>query len=75
MDPKEIHPVVDEIITQIPDWMDAKSILVEPLEGLTNTNYSVTVNGKRFVLRVSGQNTTKLGINRKHELEMLTAVF
>ena len=69
-----MHTEVDEIIKQIPEWNSADDLLIEPLEGLTNTNYSVTVNGKRFVLRISGQNTERLGINRDHEIEALSAV-
>jgi thiamine kinase-like enzyme len=65
---------VDEIIKQIPAWKDVDNLQVEPLAGLTNTNYIVTVHGDRFVLRVSGQNTVHLGINREYEFEALTAV-
>ena len=65
---------VDEIIKRIPEWDSADSLLIEPLKGLTNTNYSVTVDGERFVLRVSGQNTGQLGINRNYEIEVLSAV-
>lgn len=64
---------VDEIIKRIPGWNDSDNILIEPQEGLTNTNYSVTVNGERFFLRVSGPNAEQLGINRNHELEVLSA--
>ena len=66
--------VVAEIIKQIPDWRDVDNIQVESLAGLTNTNYLATVNGVRFVLRVSGPNTARLGINRNHEIEILSAV-
>lgn len=65
---------VDEIIKRISDWKDVSNLRVEPFGGLTNTNYSVTVNEERFVLRVSGQNTARLGINRNHEIEILTEV-
>jgi thiamine kinase-like enzyme len=65
---------VNEIIKKIPEWRDVDNLKIETLKGLTNTNYLVTANGKRFVLRVSGQNTERLGINRKHELEVLKAV-
>ena len=62
---------INEIISQISDWEKAEDLQIEPLQGLTNTNYSVIVNGKRFVLRVSGKNTTRLGINRQYEFEAL----
>ena len=69
-----MHTEIDGIIKQIPEWNSADDLLIKPLGGLTNTNYSVTVNGERFVLRVSGQNVEKLGINRNYELEALSAV-
>jgi thiamine kinase-like enzyme len=65
---------VDEIIKRIPAWNDVDNLQVEPLAGLNNTNYLVTVNGARFVLRISGQNTAPLGINREYESEVLSAV-
>ncbi|MCX6064756.1 MAG: hypothetical protein NT121_03245 [Chloroflexi bacterium] len=65
---------VDEIIKQIPAWKNVDNLQVEPLEGLTNTNYLVTVKGNRFVLRVSGQNKVQLGLNRENEFEVLSAV-
>ena len=60
-----------EIIAQIPGWSDAQNLVIEPLGGLTNTNYLVTTKGQKFVLRVSGKNSDHLGINRRHELEAL----
>ncbi len=69
---RDTNSKVYEIIKQIPDWSIADTLHIEPLKGLTNNNYAVTVNGKRFVLRVSGQNTLYLGINRTHEIEALT---
>ncbi len=56
-----------EIIARMPIWQGMRDIQVEPIAGLTNRNYRVTVGGERFVLRVSGQNTARLGINRAHE--------
>jgi thiamine kinase-like enzyme len=73
MDWKNTHPEVEQIIQQIPEWHDAGCLRLAPLAGLTNTNYSVTVDGERFVLRVSGHNTEQLGINRDHEIEALSA--
>jgi len=63
--------IVHRIITRIPAWQGQENILVEQIAGLTNSNYLVTVNGERFVLRVSGQNTARLGINRENELAAL----
>lgn len=46
---------------------------MQPLGGLTNANYLVTVDAERFVLRVSGQNSALLGIDREFEREALEA--
>jgi len=62
---------LQEIIARIPAWKGQDPIRVEKIAGLTNSNYRVTVGGERFVLRLSGQNTTRLGINRAHELAAL----
>lgn len=65
-------PIVQHIIAQIPAWRDARSITGEPQKGgLTNANYLLTVDGERFVLRVSGDNTAHLGINRQSEHDAL----
>jgi len=68
-----IPPEVNEIIRQIPNWPDAKDLQIEPLQGLTNVNYLVTVAGERFVIRISGKNTARLGINRELEAQVLLA--
>jgi hypothetical protein len=38
------------IIAQMPGWTNAQALAVQPLGGLTNTNYLVTVDGKKFML-------------------------
>ena len=62
---------VKQIIARIPGWSQARNLKVERIEGLTNMNYRVTVDGERYVLRVSGENTARLGINRSHEFVAL----
>jgi len=64
---------VEQIIARIPAWQDARQITHERIAGLTNANYCVTVDGERYVLRVSGENTQQLGIDRCHELAALQA--
>lgn len=68
-------PQVKEIISKIPVWQNAKDLKIKPLEGLTNTNYEVTVGTERFVLRVSGPNAACLGIDRELEKEALLAAW
>ena len=64
---------LQQIISRIPVWQSARDIQVERIAGLTNENYRITVDGEPFVLRLSGLNTQRLGINRLHELESLQA--
>jgi thiamine kinase-like enzyme len=58
---------VHSVIERVPAWQHAGQIDMTRIAGLTNSNYRVTVDGECFVLRVSGQNTTQLGINRTRE--------
>jgi thiamine kinase-like enzyme len=47
-----------------------KTIDIRPLTGgITNRNYVATVDGREFVLRVPGERTELLGIDRAHEAE------
>lgn len=62
---------VQSIIERVSAWQGAAQIEVTKIAGLTNQNYKVTVDGEHFVLRVSGQNTARLGINRVHEFAAL----
>jgi len=68
-----LNSKLSSILSRIPAWAGAENIQVERIAGLTNTNYRVEVNGERFVLRVSGENTQRLGINRQHEFTALTS--
>ncbi len=59
---------VEEIIARVPMWQGASDIKVSPLEGgITNHNFRVDAGGKSFHLRVPGENTDLLGINRENE--------
>jgi thiamine kinase-like enzyme len=64
-----LHSIIDRVLA----WQGARDIKVERIAGLTNTNYRITVGGDCFVLRVSGQNTERLGINRSFEFAALQA--
>lgn len=65
------EPVLSSIIARIPAWQEARDIQAERITGLINANYRLTVAGERFVLRISGQNTERLGISRADELAAL----
>lgn len=55
-------------------WLKGKELKVRPLKGgLTNRNYRLDSDGESFVLRVLGENSRLLGINRRTELACLQA--
>jgi thiamine kinase-like enzyme len=59
---------VEQIIRRVPLWRDANDLSYAPLGGgITNQNYKIETGGEQFVLRIAGQNTGLLGINRDTE--------
>jgi thiamine kinase-like enzyme len=64
---------VEEAIAHIPAWKDAQDLKVSLLSGgITNHNYRVDVGGESFVLRMPGEKTKLLGINREYECRTQT---
>ena len=64
---------VEEVIARIPMWKDAADLKASPLRGgMTNQNYRVDVGKKSYALRVSGDKTDLLGINREYEYRTQT---
>ena len=60
-------PVIDEVVTKIPEW-NGKNISVTPLSGgLTNSNFKVDVDGTLYFVRVPGASTELLAIDRANE--------
>lgn len=59
--------VIEEVIAKIDDWK-GKNIFVQHLSGgLTNTNYKVIVDEVPFFIRVPGEGTELLAIDRDNE--------
>ena len=59
---------LDQALARVPMWRGARDLKTTPLGGgITNQNFRVDVNGESFVLRIGGENTELLGINRQHE--------
>jgi len=59
--------VIEEVVLKIEDWK-GKKVSVQPLSGgLTNTNFKVLVGGAPFFVRVPGESTELLAIDRKNE--------
>lgn len=60
--------IVEEAVSKIEDW-EGKDISVQPLSGgLTNSNFCVTVDGNPYFVRVPGESTELLAIDRKNEV-------
>ena len=60
--------IIKEAVSKIEDWK-GKNISIQPLSGgLTNSNYCVTVDGKPYFIRVPGESTELLAIDRKNEV-------
>ena len=59
---------VDEAIKRVPQWADAKDLRFSTLDGgITNSNFRVDVSGESFALRIAGNGTDLLGIDRGNE--------
>lgn len=62
-----MHGQVEALLHLVP-MLQGKQVSVAPLSGgITNHNYCLEVEGARYVLRVGGENTTELGIDRDRE--------
>jgi thiamine kinase-like enzyme len=59
--------VIDDVVGKIGDWK-GKSISIQPLSGgLTNSNFKVEVGGTPYFIRVPGESTELLAIDRRNE--------
>jgi thiamine kinase-like enzyme len=59
--------IIDEVVNKIDDWK-GKKVSIYPLSGgLTNTNFKVEVNGVPHFVRVPGESTELLAIDRNNE--------
>ena len=60
--------IIEEVVSKIEDWQ-GKDISIQPLSGgLTNTNFRVTVDGTPYFIRVPGESTDLLAIDRNNEV-------
>ena len=61
-------PTIDQVIAAIPAWA-GRPVTVEPIPaGLTNRNFRVTVDGQPAFVRIPGQDTALLAVDRANEL-------
>jgi len=59
--------IIEEVVNKLDDWK-GKEISIQHLSGgLTNTNYKVIVEGTPFFIRVPGEGTELLAIDRNNE--------
>jgi thiamine kinase-like enzyme len=60
-------PIIDEVVAKIEDWR-GKNISIQQISGgLTNTNYKVEVDGTPYFVRVPGESTELLAVDRANE--------
>jgi thiamine kinase-like enzyme len=59
--------IIDEVVSKVNDWRGRNVVIQHLSGGLTNTNYKVTVDGSPFFIRVPGQGTELLAIDRNNE--------
>lgn len=65
---------IEEAMARIPMWRKVSSLRASPLAGgITNVNYRVDVDGEAFVVRLEGEHTERLGIDRERERQCLIA--
>jgi thiamine kinase-like enzyme len=59
--------VIEEVVSKIDEWK-GKDVSIQHLSGgLTNTNFKIIVDGKPFFVRVPGEGTELLAIDRNNE--------
>ena len=59
--------IIEDVVTKIEDWR-GREVSIQPLSGgLTNTNFKVTVDDKPYFVRVPGESTELLAIDRANE--------
>jgi thiamine kinase-like enzyme len=58
---------VADIVRRVPGWHDADPVIAALSGGITNRNYRVEIDGAAFVVRLPGERTELLGIDRAGE--------
>jgi len=60
---------VEAVVRQVPAWATAPLEIRPLLGGITNRNFVVAVDGTQYVVRIPGERTSLLGIDRRCEAE------
>ena len=67
--------MMDEVVSNISEWQ-GKNISISSLSGgLTNSNFKVEVDGTSYFVRVPGESTELLAVNRDNEYHNSKAAF
>ena len=67
--------MMDEVVSNISEWQ-GKNISISSLSGgLTNSNFKVEVDGTSYFVRVPGESTELLAVNRENEYHNSKAAF
>lgn len=62
---------IENVVQRIPIWRGGQIRRMEEIQGgWTNRNYRVDLDQRSYVLRLNGENTDLLGINRQEEREI-----
>ena len=63
-----VDPALKTVVESRPEWANAENVEVEYISGgITNQNYYLVVDGKPFFIRLAGEKTELLGIDRDNE--------
>ncbi len=67
-------PALKQVVNSMSAWASADGVEAEYISGgITNRNYCVRVDGKPFFVRLAGEKTEALGIDRDNERSALEA--
>jgi thiamine kinase-like enzyme len=59
--------IIEKVIDRIEDWKGKRISILPVSGGLTNMNYKVLVEGRPFFVRVPGESTDLLAVDRRNE--------
>lgn len=58
---------IENVVSQISEWQGKQAEITALSGGLTNTNYQVVVDGTPYFVRIPGESTELLAVNRQNE--------
>lgn len=65
---ENIDPALEKVVGAMPGWEGAESLTAEHISGgITNRNFCVRVDGRPYFVRLAGEETEALGIDRGNE--------